>query len=71
MTTAKAIFAFGSDNPADLLVNAAAVTCFLGNVAVNLHNEGREPGISQEGCQGLCQILAVVENTINEALNRL
>jgi len=64
-------FAFGSDNPADLLVNACRVTNFLAEAVVNLHPGHGGLALSEDGASGLALILQTVNNTINEALTRL
>jgi len=75
MTTApapNAVFVFGSQNPVDLLSNAASVTRFLAEVAPFVI-ESPQSGVymSEAGINGLVLILLAVENTINEAANRL
>jgi len=66
------VFSFGSDSPADLLSNAAAVCHFLSEVAGAISTDGgRHPGLSETGSFGLICILDGIEATINEAASRL
>lgn len=73
MTTEKAfaVLSFGSDSPADLLVNAASVTRFLADVSPAFTDQGGNIGLGDQSANGLCLILLAVESTINEALTRL
>lgn len=64
-------FASPTDTPADLLNNAAAVVRFLADVAGAIGGDGGSPGLSEHGSFGFLLILNGVENTINEAMNRL
>lgn len=64
-------FRTAGDTPADILSTVALVTHFLAEVAVNLHNDAVNPGLSEDGAQGLYFILSAVEDSINEAVNRL
>ena len=68
---AFAILAFGSDNPADLLVNAASVTRFLADVSPAFIDQGGNIGLGEQSVNGLGLILLAVESTINEALTRI
>jgi hypothetical protein len=66
-----AILAFGSEAPADLLVNAASVTRFLADVSGAFTSDKGEIGLGDQSANGLCLILLAVESTINEALTRI
>ncbi len=68
---ANSIFGQFDDNPADLLSNAAAVTCFLSEVATAMAPSLAETGLSGDGVFGFTQILNVIENTIKEAAVKL
>lgn len=67
----SAAFAFGSENPADLLVNASCVTHFLAEAVVHLHQGNGGLSLSEDAASGLSMILQTVTNTISEALTRL
>jgi len=69
--SAGPILDFGSNSPADLLVNAASVTRFLSDVALAFANDGGNIGLSDESANGLGLILTTVEATISEALTKL
>ncbi len=64
-------FCFRSQHPADILTNASFVAHFLSEVVLHIHSDGADPGLSENGAQGLYCILSAVEDTINEAVNRL
>lgn len=64
-------YCFRSRHPADILTNASFVVRFLAEISLHLHDGGVDPGLSQEGSQGLSCILSAVEDTINEAVNSL
>ena len=70
-TTLGPGFCSHSQHPADILTNASFVTRFLAEAALHIHNDGPNPGLSENGAQGLYYILNAVEETINEAVNRL
>ena len=60
------------NHPADLLDNACAVVCFLGEVAGCFNEEGLDSlGLSARGCHGLTIILHGIENTIKQAAEKL
>ncbi len=66
------IFSYwGTEQSADLLESAAAVTCFVSEAAVHFSGDKMDLGISEEGTKGLVMILQGVENTINLAIERL
>ncbi len=67
----KPIFGQFDDNPADLLSNAAAVTCFLSETAQGMSGDLVDHGLSDGGVFGFIQILNTLENTINEAAVKL
>lgn len=67
----KPVFAFGSDSPADMLNNAAAVCRFLSETATAFADDGRHPGLSETASMGLVFILDGIETTINEAIKQL
>ncbi len=58
------------DHPCDILANTASVTHFLAEVAIHVHSDGLNPGLSEEGAQGLWCILTAVENSIQAAIER-
>jgi len=65
-------FAHDKADPVGILENAANVTRFLAEVAPFVI-ESPQAGayVSEAGINGLVLILLAVENTINEAANRL
>ena len=71
MTTPGPVLAFGSDAPADLLVNACAVVTFLREVAPYLSGPGNNISIGEDAANGLSLILFAVEETIGAALQKI
>jgi hypothetical protein len=67
----SAVIGFGSNQPADLLVNAASVTRFLADVSGSFTSDNGELGLSDQAANGLCLILLAVEETITEAVKQL
>lgn len=65
------LLAFGSDSPADLLVNASSVLAFLRQVAPALAEGNGNLGLSQDSAEGLSLILFAVEETIGAALTKI
>ena len=66
------VFTFSpTSNPVDNLSVAALVTRFLADISVHIHGDGSSDGISQDGAQGLYYILRTVEETIQDAVERL
>ncbi len=68
---ANSLFGHQDDNPAALLDNAAAVTCFLSEVAQGMSGDLVDHGLSDNGVFGFTQILNVIENTIKQAIIKL
>ncbi len=68
---ANSLFGQHDDNPVDLLSNAAAVTCFLSEVAQGMSGDLVDHGLSDSGVFGFTQILITLENTIKEAAVKL
>ena len=65
------VLAFGSEQPVDLLCNAASVTRFLADVSPAFAEGGGNLGLNEESANGLGLILMVVESTITEAMTKL
>ena len=65
------VLAFGSEQPVDLLCNAASVTRFLADVTPAFAHGGGNIGLSDDAVNGLGLILLVVESTITEAMTKL
>lgn len=64
-------FSSSTDSPADMLNNASAVVRFLADVAGAIGGDNGLPGLSDHGSFGFLLILNGIENTINEAVNRM
>ena len=67
----KPVFGQFEDQAADLLSNAAAVTCFLSEVAIGMGGRVAETGLSDDGVFGFTMILQNLENTIKLAGSKL
>lgn len=67
MSEFNTVLAFGSDEPADILENAAAVTRFLAEVCPAMSGDNG-PGLTDASAHGLCLILLTVENSISVAV---
>ena len=65
-------FADPSAHPADTLSRAAAVIRFLAEVTPALNSEGPDNlALSEAGAHGLLLVLDALENTINQAADRI
>ena len=69
MAAHETIFDNGSDVPADLLVNAAAVVGFLKDVLPGTEDE--KNAMTETGAFGLYLILTGIENTINAVVKKV
>ncbi|HHO49274.1 MAG TPA: hypothetical protein ENN06_12635 [Desulfobacteraceae bacterium] len=67
----RAPFAQGSEQPLDLLRNAADVCRLLADLAPAMVQVNGLPGLSVASANGLALVLDAVETTIAEALERL
>lgn len=64
-------FIHSTDNPLDMLGNAASVCRFLADVSGAMSGDHGQVGLTDESANGLCLILLAVEGTITEAMARM